>query len=894
MGANLITNGNFEGGSLAAPWSSTKSTLAYSALAAETGAGGMLIDSAYNWCPYGALYPLDSAALQNGTMYEFGARIRLAAGESGEAKTLMGLIVNGGDPIWLDGYDASYEGKAYPDRWTTLKGIHQAAFSVGDDVKLCISGAAGKKLYLDNAYARALTTAEVGYQPPASLNADELVHADGNRLVIGSSGETFTLKGVNVYLYNPGSNDGTALENLDFKNANESSYQEISSLGFNTVRLMLAYSLFEDNDNPGVYKEEGWATLDRHIQWAKANGLRVMLDMHVPPGGYQSASGFHGFDSRPDLQQRLEDLWVAIASRYRNEATVLAYDLINEPWVNNWFAYAQILIDKIRAVDPHHLIDVEVSFHSSDIGMYKLADNNILYDEHWYDPWTWAGSHTNNTPYVSDLESYKQALRDGEGLSKFYDAATDSFTVPFNIGEYGVVFEKYEIDGVNGLQWLQDANDAFDHFGLNRQLFAYNETNFGIYRGWNSYPNEHTITTEALKAALPSVNGGTPVTPPPPPPAATETDLSASLSHSPLTAEVGQTVTYSVSINNLGSGATDARVELVLGSEASVVAVGSGCSDLGDRVSCAQMALPAGAQRNWGIDASYATAGSYQAAATAYSDTLTDPNSANNQASDSITINEPTPPAVVTADMELTSFDLDATQLDMGRVLGINFVIENLGDGVASNAGFSMALPAGVEWVSGAAECGVVASRLSCSFGGLGVWASRNRYVYLRLNQAGDVNVTGVATADSEDPDLSNNSITQTVTVVDPNAVPAGGSADMDLVKLRITSSTPRVGRALGFNFKLLNRGGDLAENVRYVMPLPTGFSWVSGASECGVTGSEVVCNFGDLASGASRNRYLYLRPSAAGAVTASGSALSDTADPNSANDSRSVQFNVQ
>ncbi|MDD5395581.1 MAG: cellulase family glycosylhydrolase, partial [Thiothrix sp.] len=413
-GTNLVTDGGFESGSLA--WASTKSILTLDPVAAYAGQAGMKVNSAYSGCATGALYTLNTANLQNGTLYEFGARVRLSSGVGSSANLSLGLIKNGASPITLDGEQSSYDAGVYPDKWTQVFGVWQASFTPTDTLKVCISGAANKPFHVDEVFVKPLTTDEVGYQPPATLDTSALIHADGNRLVMGTQKTPFLMKGINVYLYDQGNDvdPPPPLDDFKYKNIDAASYKEIRDLGFNSVRLMLSYNLFENSTAPGVYKNEGWALVDRHIQWAKQNGLRLILDMHVPPGGYQS-NDFKGFGSRADLKKRLEDLWVAIAQRYRNETTIAAYDLINEPHINNWFTYAQTLISKIRAVDSNHLIDVEVSFHPSDIGMYKLADNNILYDVHWYEPWSWAGSHTNNTPYVGTLAQFKQQLRAGEG-----------------------------------------------------------------------------------------------------------------------------------------------------------------------------------------------------------------------------------------------------------------------------------------------------------------------------------------------------------------------------------------------------------------------------------------------------------------------------------------------
>ncbi len=688
----------------------------------------MKVDSAFGWCPYGALYTLDTTQLQNGTMYEFGARIRLANSADTFARHTLGLMKNNAsEPIVLDGEQSSYDGGAYPDKWTRLYGVWKASFSPSDTFKVCISGTANKPFQVDDIFAKPLTTDEVGYQPPSTLDASTLIYADGNRLVMGSQKTPFLMKGVNIALYDQGYGNQHALENFKYKNADAASYQEIRDLGFNTVRLMLSYSLFEDDTAPGVYKNEGWALLDRHIQWAKQHGLRLILDMHVPPGGYQSTNNT-GFSTNATLKKRLEDLWVAIAQRYRNETTIAAYDLINEPHVNNWFAYAQTVINKIRAVDPHHLIDVEYSFHPSDPGMYKLADNNILYDTHFYTPWEWSGSHTNNTPYTGTVETFKQALREEYGLTDFYDAATDKFTVPFNIGEYGIMFEKYEIPGVNGVAWLQHANAAFDYFGISRQLFHYNESNFGIYQGWNSYPNEHTKTTVALKAALPAINGAEPPPPPPPPsvPDITTTSLTAGT--------VGATYSKTLSVSN--------------GTSPYSWSISSG-------------SLPAGLS----LSAAGVLSGTPTTAATSsFTVKVTDSKGLSDTQTLSLVVN----PATATsgnADMALTTFKATATSVTKGKVAEFNFVLQNNGNDVAKNARFVLPLPANTTWVSGASECVPSVTEVVCSFGDLVKGTSRNRYFYLRPAVVGTLTFNGKAVSDTGDSITSNDSKTVTLTV---------------------------------------------------------------------------------------------------------------------------------
>ena len=230
--SNLITDGGFEQNFLS--WSSPKSTLSLDSAAAFSGLFGLKLLSSANYCKNDALYTLDTHQFQQGTLYEFGARTRLEAGAP--AKLRMALIKNDGAPLYLDGYTSS--SYAYSDRWTRLFGVSIANFAATDSLKLCISGAANIATYIDDVYVKPLTVEEVGYQAPAILNFDDLLQAEGNRLVLGHTQKSMILNGINLSAYNYGNDVAgaeNAIDNFSFKNHDEDSYREISELGYNTV-----------------------------------------------------------------------------------------------------------------------------------------------------------------------------------------------------------------------------------------------------------------------------------------------------------------------------------------------------------------------------------------------------------------------------------------------------------------------------------------------------------------------------------------------------------------------------------------------------------------------------------------------------------------------------------
>ncbi|WCE04870.1 cellulase family glycosylhydrolase [Pseudoxanthomonas sp. JBR18] len=190
----------------------------------------------------------------------------------------------------------------------------------------------------------------------------------------------------------------------------------LGAWGFNSVRLPMHYALYtlpvEDEPVPGrqTWIKDGFARTDALIGWAKANDMRVILDMHAAPGGQGNDVNIADRDpSRPSLwddpaaQDKLVALWVELAKRYRDEPAVAAYDLLNEP---NWgFADAGDLhgcqeadnaplrallvriTRAIRQVDPHHMLVIEGNCWGNNYrGMLEdgLWDDNLVLSFHKY------------------------------------------------------------------------------------------------------------------------------------------------------------------------------------------------------------------------------------------------------------------------------------------------------------------------------------------------------------------------------------------------------------------------------------------------------------------------------------------------------------------------------
>jgi endoglucanase len=175
--------------------------------------------------------------------------------------------------------------------------------------------------------------------------------------------------------------------------------QRIARLGMNAIRFYMNYNTFESDTTPFQYKQSGWDWIDSNIVWARKNNIYLILNMHVPQGGFQSQCGGDALWTNPDNQTRVSALWKAIAERYKNEPQIAGYDLINEPTpsgsIDNWTNLAQRIIDSIRTVDQNHLIITERAIalgcdygYANEYNNYpQITEENLMYTVHLYDPY---------------------------------------------------------------------------------------------------------------------------------------------------------------------------------------------------------------------------------------------------------------------------------------------------------------------------------------------------------------------------------------------------------------------------------------------------------------------------------------------------------------------------
>lgn len=232
----------------------------------------------------------------------------------------------------------------------------------------------------------------------------------------------------------------------------------IASLGFNSVRLPInARRLFRFDGQKAEFIANTLKHVDNLIDWCRELGVYVILDMHAAPGGQTGQNIDDSENDQPELflnplfQDQLCVAWELLAARYADESVVAAYDLLNEPLPDFFRQYNdgvlplyRRLIEKIRAIDPDHMIMLEGAHWATDFTVLddmtrKEASDNIALQFHRY----WSA------PDEESLERYR--------------AVADRLDVPLYLGE----------SGENNLDWYTAMFPLCDRLNIGWSFWSY-------------------------------------------------------------------------------------------------------------------------------------------------------------------------------------------------------------------------------------------------------------------------------------------------------------------------------------------------------------------------------------------------------------------------------------
>ena len=258
----------------------------------------------------------------------------------------------------------------------------------------------------------------------------------------------------------------------------EDDIAQIEKLGFNCVRVPFWYRNFMTEDLKWLSENhddnKGFQKLDWLISTCEKYGIYVMLDLHGAPGG-QSKNHCTGKAGRNELYENENmmnatvELWSVIAERYKDNKTVCAYDLLNEPQNNggydgdySWSAESEDAVSRtnkaydtlykaIREIDKNHIISFEGVWSTTVLpNPQEMGYENLLYQLHLYD------SEKGMIRYRVD--ELKTARKD--------------WGVAVVVGEYNnheceeYAQKKYEKNDISRIKWTYKTYNAGETWGI--------------------------------------------------------------------------------------------------------------------------------------------------------------------------------------------------------------------------------------------------------------------------------------------------------------------------------------------------------------------------------------------------------------------------------------------
>lgn len=261
---------------------------------------------------------------------------------------------------------------------------------------------------------------------------NDWLYTDGTK-ILDKDGNEVWLTGINWFGYNTGTNtfDGLWASDLD------QSIQEIANHGFNVIRVPFSVELvhewsvgnypdanFNQATNDYLVGMDSLQIFDYVIGQCRANGLKIIIDFH---SAETNASGHMvnlWYTDKISRQTYISSVaWMA--ERYKNDDTIIAYDLKNEPhgkpyegeqaakWddskdANNWKYMAEETAYAILDKNPNVLILVEgLEIYPKDIK--SNGDFSSTNDDDYFFNW-WGGNLRFVKDKPLDLGKYQNKL----------------------------------------------------------------------------------------------------------------------------------------------------------------------------------------------------------------------------------------------------------------------------------------------------------------------------------------------------------------------------------------------------------------------------------------------------------------------------------------------------
>tara|TARA_Y100000589_G_scaffold284712_1_gene283775 strand:+ start:1710 stop:3281 length:1572 start_codon:yes stop_codon:yes gene_type:complete len=192
----------------------------------------------------------------------------------------------------------------------------------------------------------------------------------------------------------------------------EEDFADLEKWNVNLIRWQITRHWGKANTDTNLDDYDAWiddelADLHKAADAAKRHGIKLMIDLHSPPGGRLEDRSIRMFVEKK-YQDHFIKVWQKIATQFKDHPAIWAYDLINEPvqnqlspeGVGNWLQTQVLAANAIRKIDPETAISIEVDGWDAPANFAWLAPvdiPNVIYQVHMYWPGQFTHQGVHNT-----------------------------------------------------------------------------------------------------------------------------------------------------------------------------------------------------------------------------------------------------------------------------------------------------------------------------------------------------------------------------------------------------------------------------------------------------------------------------------------------------------------
>ena len=278
--------------------------------------------------------------------------------------------------------------------------------------------------------------------------------------VTGAAAGQSYFRGVNVSQAEWGDPFNPAYGPGNYSYATGPTFGYFAARGLPFIRLLVKWERFQPVLDAALDQTQ-LGYLQQDIAYAKAAGAVVSICPHNEARYATLESQMANFDEDACIidnpcpgspenvtTENFVNFWVAMSNAFKDDPTVVAYDLTNEPHdmgVASWAAIAQAAVTAIRANGDQKTIMIEgnswanATYWASDNGSTPFISdplNNYYYEAHLYFDSDFSGTYAES--YDQELANNPQLAMVGATRLEPFVSWCQTNNVPCYLGEFGI------------------------------------------------------------------------------------------------------------------------------------------------------------------------------------------------------------------------------------------------------------------------------------------------------------------------------------------------------------------------------------------------------------------------------------------------------------------------